>query len=201
MKETIHRARKATFVVVGTLIAFVAITSWISGITSHFDESNTFVYEGALSHVECSTVRKLRWGCNVYYTLCFVDGQRFSINPNDAGALLNNPARTELMALSKGAKLTVVVSQRYGDVCAFWTDERVFISLDDCNKHSSKNKMYLYVLDASLFIVAVFVEGLCTFDTFRQLYISISAQRRKSIRKRARRTLRDNSKENTKRTK
>lgn len=110
MKETIHRARKATFVVVGTLIAFVAITSWISGITSHFDESNTFVYEGALSHVECSTVRKLRWGCNVYYTLCFVDGQRFSINPNDAGALLNNPARTELMALSKGAKLTVVVS-------------------------------------------------------------------------------------------
>ncbi len=137
----------------------------------------------------------------VYYTLCFVDGQRFSINPNDAGALLNNPARTELMALSKGAKLTVVVSQRYGDVCAFWTDERVFISLDDCNKRSSKNKMYLYVLDASLFIVAVFVEGLCTFDTFRQLYISISAQRRKSIRKRARRTLRDNSKENTKRTK
>lgn len=104
--------------------------------------------------------------CNVYYTLCFVDGQRFSINPNDAGALLNNPARTELMALSKGAKLTVVVSQRYGDVCAFWTDERVFISLDDCNKRSS-----------------------------------ISAQRRKSIRKRARRTLRDNSKENTKRTK
>ena len=104
-------------------------------------------------------------------------------------------------SLSKGAKLTVVVSQRYGDVCAFWTDERVFISLDDCNKRSSKNKMYLYVLDASLFIVAVFVEGLCTFDTFRQLYISISAQRRKSIRKRARRTLRDNSKENTKRTK
>ncbi len=70
MKETIHRARKATFVVVGTLIAFVAITSWISGITSHFDESNTFVYEGALSHVECSTVRKLRWGCNVCTTRC-----------------------------------------------------------------------------------------------------------------------------------
>lgn len=62
MEETKRRVKKAALIIGGTIIIFVVITAWISGITSHFDESNTYVYEGALSYVDRYNTRELRWG-------------------------------------------------------------------------------------------------------------------------------------------
>lgn len=46
MEETKRRVRKATLIIVGTLIVFAAFTVWVSDTPAHFDESNTYVYEG-----------------------------------------------------------------------------------------------------------------------------------------------------------
>lgn len=62
MEETKRRVKKAVLIIGGAIIIFVVITVWISGITSHFDESNTYVYEGALSYVDRYNTRELRWG-------------------------------------------------------------------------------------------------------------------------------------------
>lgn len=151
---------------------------------SHYDESNTYIYEGTLSRVDCDVVRwRTLW---IYYTLCFEDGQEFTINPNDAADLLDATARRELKSLPKGKKITVIVSHRYGGVCAFWTDERVFISLDDYNVRANKNKMYLYIADAVYVLLFIPLEVFCNFDAFHQLHISLGKQRRKAKRKQLR---------------
>ena len=169
----------------------MVITLWIGGITSHFDESNTYVYEGALSYVDRYNTRELRWGGSIYYKLYFTDGQKFAINPNDAADLLDAAARSELRSLPEGKKITVIVSQRYGGICAFWTDERVFISLDDYNARAKKNKLYLFILDACLALIFVPMAVLYDFDAFRQLRISRGKQRRKAKRKQLRSELKN----------
>ena len=169
----------------------MVITIWISGITSHFDESNTYVYEGTLSYVDRYYTRELRWGGSVYYKLCFADGQKFAINPNDAVALMDGTVRRELESLPEGEKIAVIVSRRYGDVCAFWTDERVFISLDDCNARARKNKLYLFILDVCLALIFVPMAVFYDFDAFRQLRISRGKQRRKAKRKQLRSELKN----------
>ena len=195
MEETKRRVKKAALIIGGTIIIFVVITAWISGITSHFDESNTYVYEGALSYVDRYNTRELRWGGSIYYKLYFTDGQKFAINPNDAADLLDAAARSELRSLPEGKKITVIVSQRYGGICAFWTDERVFISLDDYNARAEKNKLYLFILDACLALIFVPMAVFYDFDAFRQLRISLGKQRRKAKRKQLRSELKDAKKD------
>ena len=164
----------------------MVITAWISGITSHFDESNTYVYKGTLAYVDRYVTNRIPTGYSFYYTLCFEDGQEFTINPNDAADLLDAAARSELRSLPEGKKITVIVSQRYGGICAFWTDERVFISLDDYNARAKKNKLYLFILDACLALIFVPMAVFYDFDAFRQLRISRGKQRRKAKRKQLR---------------
>lgn len=172
----------------------MVITAWISGITSHFDESNTYVYKGTLAYVDRYVTNRIPTGYSFYYTLCFEDGQEFTINPNDAADLLDATARRELKSLPKGKKITVIVSHRYGGVCAFWTDERVFISLDDYNVRANKNKMYLYIADAVYVLLFIPLEVFCNFDAFHQLHISLGKQRRKAKRKQLRSELKNPAK-------
>ena len=133
---------------------------------------------------------KLRWGSFVYYTLYFSDGHEFTIEPAIEADLMDKPTRSELEALPEGKKVTVIASQD-GGVCAFWTDDHVFISLDDYNARARKNKLYLCITDACLFLIAVPLEVLYWFDAFRQLRISRGKQRRKAKRKQLRSELKN----------
>lgn len=174
------------------LIAFVVFTVWISGQTSYYDESNTFTYEGALSAVDCYTERTMPHWFKTYYTLCFTDGQRFPIPPVAASVLLDDSASRELNALPKGTKVTVIAYQESGSVRAFWTDEYTFISLDDYNSWSARNKLYLILSAAgACFLLGIPLEVFCNFDAFRQLRISLGKQRRKAKRKQLRSELKN----------
>lgn len=132
------------------------------------------------------------FGFKTYYTLHFTDGQQFPIHPVDASVLLDEPTRHELNALPKGTKLTVIASQESGDVCAFWTDDYTFISLNDFNSWLARNKLYWYISAGVLcFLIAVPLEVLYWFDAFRQLRISRGKQRRKAKRKQLRSELKN----------
>ncbi len=156
---------------------------------SRYDESNTYIYEGTLSRVDCDVVRwRSFW---IYYTLCFEDGQEFTIHPVVQGDLLDRPTRGELEALPAGTQVTVIVMRGYKEICSFWTDERVFISLDDYNAHARRNKLFWFILDAFWFLTAVPLEVLYWFDAFRQLRISRGKQRRKAKRKQLRSELKN----------
>lgn len=195
MEETKRRVRKATLIIVGTLIVFAAFTVWVSDTPAHFDESNTYVYEGTLSRVDCRTVRKLRWGTTVFYTLRFDDGQEFKLDSGSEAHLLDKQKRYDLEILPAGKKVTVIAYQESNLICAFWTDERTFISLDDFNAYARKNKLYLFITDAFLALIFVPMAVFYDFDAFRQLRISRGKQRRKAKRKQLRSELKDAKKD------
>ncbi len=105
--------------------------------------------------------------------------------------LLDKQKRYDLETLPAGKKVTVIAYQEDGDICAFWTDERTFISLDDCNAYARKNKLFLFITDAFLALIFVPMAVFYDFDAFRQLRISLGKQRRKAKRKQLRSELKN----------
>ena len=170
----------------------MAAIVWANGQPSYYDESNTYVYEGTLSHVDCRTEHRIGAGYSFYYTMYFTDGQKFTIAPVQEAYVMDAAARRELDALPKGTKVTVIVSQEYDDICAFWTDEYTLMSLDDNNRWVAKSKLFWYISCTVIcFLIAVPLEVLYWFDAFRQLRISRGKQRRKAKRKQLRSELKD----------
>ena len=127
----------------------------------------------------------------VYYTLCFADGEEFTIQPIIERYLLDAPTTRELEALPAGKRVTIIAEQGYKEICSFWTDDRIFLSLDDYNARANKNKMYLYIADAAYVLLFIPLEVFCNFDAFRQLRISLGKQRRKAKRKQLRSELKN----------
>ena len=127
----------------------------------------------------------------VYYTLCFADGEEFTIQPIIERYLLDAPTTRELEALPAGKRVTIIAEQGYKEICSFWTDDRIFLSLDDYNAHARKNKLFWFIADACWFLTAVPLEVFCNFDAFRQLRISLGKQRRKAKRKQLRSELKN----------
>lgn len=151
VKEMKRHVLRACLILLAGVIVCIVYSSWVNGQKRYYDESNTIVYTGTLSHVNYDYKTRIRRVRYDYYTLCFADGQKFEILPGDTRELLDAANRTALRALPEGTTVTVIASQSYGNVCAFWTADQVFFSLDTYNLWKAKCIRLMYAMNIVFF--------------------------------------------------
>lgn len=182
VKEMKRHVLRACLILLAGAVICIGVAIWINNQRYYYDEGNTFVYTGALSHVsyDYNSGRRARYD---YYTLCFADGQEFEIWPEATRELLNEEKVIALRALPEGAIVTVVASQSHRNVCAFWTADQTFFSMDDYNESGEKSIRFMYIMDGVLFVPFVVVAYAGYHYEFGELIGYYRKKRRKAKRK------------------
>lgn len=173
--------RACLIILTGAVICF-GVAVWINNQQYYYDESNTFVYTGALSRVRYAydSGRRARYD---YYTLYFSDGQKFEIWPEATRELLDEEKVMALRDLPEGMIVTVVASQSHGNVCAFWTADQTFFSVADYNRLEKKSTRFMYIMDGVLFVPFAVVAFVGYNYEFNELIGYYRKRQRKAKRK------------------
>lgn len=197
MKKTLRIVKISTLIIFVTLALYVALLVWLHNCTWHYDGATTITYTGSLSRIDYELTRRTgRWSRpEPHYTVCFSDGERFSMNVNAARELIGKETSDTLLALPEGETLTVIVTKESGELLSLRSSEQVFVSLDSYNQWMRWLQRFWYLFIAGfLSVLVLLLEIFFSFLYFRQLHISLGKQRRKARRKQERSKLKEGRK-------